>query len=213
MTLIEALASVDVKETSCRHNCAESVKIAVGRAGYDNSIFSVSCTQTRQNLLKSDSWKPVEINDSKPNDIILFDWYKTDRDENHTNCEHIGIVNHVENGIIYYDDFNGGDCNRTYGHHQIALNSTKIVIVFRAIDQVQEYSCYKDKYVILHKYDRGSIVKVFQALLNVDVDGDFGDETTNAVREFQKKHSLEVDGVIGDETLTKISEVIKDGIY
>lgn len=211
MTLIEALQAVDVSETKCQSNCAESVKIAVGKAGYDNSIFSISCTTTRKNLLSSDKWKRVYSGEAMPNDIILFDWYKTDYDDNHENCEHIGIVRYISNGIIFYDDFNGGDCSRTYGHHSIAVDSTMIVILFRAMDKVYENTCYKEKHIYLHRYDKGSIVKLIQALLKVDVDGYYGDITTSAVKEFQKKYSLEVDGVIGNETFSKMSEVFGHG--
>ncbi len=55
----------------------------------------------------------------------------------------------------------------------------------------------------------GPLVKAVQEQLvnageKLKVDGDFGDETTAAVKSFQAKNGLKVDGKVGDETLTAL---------
>ena len=62
----------------------------------------------------------------------------------------------------------------------------------------------------LRRGDSGDQVKTLQCLLNthhgaeVEVDGDFGRGTREAVRAFQKKNGLKADGVVGNKTLEKL---------
>ncbi|MGZ2257445.1 peptidoglycan-binding protein [Roseobacter sp. A03A-229] len=59
---------------------------------------------------------------------------------------------------------------------------------------------------ILNFGDRGPEVEVLQQLLNlklamdIDVDGIFGMDTQNAVKEFQRRNGLSIDGVVGPST-------------
>lgn len=58
---------------------------------------------------------------------------------------------------------------------------------------------------VLRLYDSGDIVMTLQTLLNengadLDVDGEFGNLTYEAVKDFQKRHLLDVDGVVGEKT-------------
>jgi len=46
----------------------------------------------------------------------------------------------------------------------------------------------------------GEAVRELQALLGIDIDGDFGEQTDAAVREFQEDRGLKIDGVVGDKT-------------
>jgi peptidoglycan hydrolase-like protein with peptidoglycan-binding domain len=60
-------------------------------------------------------------------------------------------------------------------------------------------------FVTVKKGDQGDAVSAAQTLLaargqDVEVDGDFGDETDKAVRAFQKAKGLTVDGVVGSQT-------------
>ncbi|MGG3467493.1 N-acetylmuramoyl-L-alanine amidase [Neobacillus pocheonensis] len=65
--------------------------------------------------------------------------------------------------------------------------------------------------------DKGSDVKTLQEYLmkageklpRYGADGDFGEETLQAVKSFQASHGLSVDGIVGPETKAKLEEVIK----
>ena len=62
----------------------------------------------------------------------------------------------------------------------------------------------------LRRRASGDQVKTVQCLLNehgfkVEIDGDYGRGTVNAVRAFQKKNGLKADGVIGDATAEKLA--------
>ena len=47
---------------------------------------------------------------------------------------------------------------------------------------------------------KGQIVKIWQVIIGVDVDGDFGPITEAQTKVFQKVHGLEVDGIVGPKT-------------
>ena len=70
-----------------------------------------------------------------------------------------------------------------------------------------------DQYpVITEKLRRGASgdqVRMLQCLLKVhgiktDIDGNYGNDTREAVREFQRKNNLTADGVVGDLTAEKL---------
>jgi len=52
----------------------------------------------------------------------------------------------------------------------------------------------------LKKGSKGELVKTLQSFLKIEVDGDFGDKTEEAVKKWQKEHGLEVDGIVGPIT-------------
>lgn len=52
----------------------------------------------------------------------------------------------------------------------------------------------------IKKGSTGKAVKVWQAILGVEVDGKFGPKTEEATKAFQKKHKLEGDGIVGPLT-------------
>lgn len=65
---------------------------------------------------------------------------------------------------------------------------------------------------MLKKGSKGGDVSTLQILLNekgkasLEVDGDFGTLTAQAVANYQRKHSLEVDSVVGSETWSHLLE-------
>ena len=57
----------------------------------------------------------------------------------------------------------------------------------------------------IKKGSQGKAVKVLQVILGgLNVDGDFGWKTLNAVIEFQKTHSLTADGIVGPKTWAEL---------
>lgn len=55
----------------------------------------------------------------------------------------------------------------------------------------------------------GPLAAAVQAALcecwyNLDIDGEFGPLTENALRDFQRRNELEIDGVAGPETYAKL---------
>ena len=56
---------------------------------------------------------------------------------------------------------------------------------------------------------KGPLAAAVQAALcecwyNLDIDGEFGPLTENALRDFQRRNDLEIDGVAGPETYAKL---------
>lgn len=56
---------------------------------------------------------------------------------------------------------------------------------------------------------KGPLAAAVQAALcecwyNLDIDGEFGPLTENALRDFQRRNELEIDGVAGPETYAKL---------
>ena len=67
----------------------------------------------------------------------------------------------------------------------------------------------------LGKGSKGEEVKNLQQKLivlgySLDIDGDFGNNTLNAVKNFQSKYGLKVDGIVGAKTMAKIDDLISD---
>lgn len=52
----------------------------------------------------------------------------------------------------------------------------------------------------IKKGNKGDAVKIWQVIVKVSIDGDFGPNTDKATRAFQKTHGLEVDGIVGPKT-------------
>lgn len=67
-------------------------------------------------------------------------------------------------------------------------------------------------FVTVQKGDQGPAVKAAETMLNahgidLNVDGDFGDDTEDAVRSFQHANGLIVDGVVGPQTWTALVSI------
>lgn len=52
----------------------------------------------------------------------------------------------------------------------------------------------------IQKGSTGRAVRVWQIIVGVTPDGDFGDKTLTATKKFQKEHGLTADGVVGKKT-------------
>ena len=60
----------------------------------------------------------------------------------------------------------------------------------------------------LKKGSEGKAVKVWQIIVGVKVDGDFGSKTHQATLDFQKKYGLKMDGIVGPDTWGKGLETL-----
>ena len=52
----------------------------------------------------------------------------------------------------------------------------------------------------IKKGSKGKAVKIWQIIVGVKSDGDFGSKTEEATKEFQKRNGLETDGIVGDKS-------------
>lgn len=204
--LVSALEKVKTSETHCEHNCAEAVSLAVGKAGLDNSCFTVSCTQTRSKLRANPDWIEVTGQKYQRNDIILFDWDRSG------DCDHIGIIREVSDNVVAYDDFNSSQNPRGYYKcHAMNINNKSIATVFRYRKiSMNGGTQYTERFIELEKGDSGAVVKLIQAIVQTETDGKFGKNTQDAVKSFQKFMDCEVDGIVGKETFTAMAEYIKE---
>jgi peptidoglycan hydrolase-like protein with peptidoglycan-binding domain len=70
---------------------------------------------------------------------------------------------------------------------------------------------------ILQKGTDGDVVKALQYLLrqagenDIAVDGDFGNQTEEAVRDFQKRNNLAQDGKVGPQTWARLWVTLRKG--
>ena len=71
---------------------------------------------------------------------------------------------------------------------------------------------YVDRYTSYRYYDEANMEKLFQILLlkelgySLAIDGSFGPDTRNKVKQFQKKMHLAVDGNVGPATVKALTE-------
>ena len=104
--------------------CACFVSWCADRCGYiDAGIIPkfASCSAGAQWFKACGQWQENGYI-PRPGDLVLFDWDKEDGGQNGA-MDHVGIVERVENGVIYTIEGNSGDAcrRRSYpvGHYEI----------------------------------------------------------------------------------------------
>ena len=166
---------------------AYGVSNAKGLLGGDFNDYTPSSAQLYKN---KNAWHSTP----KVGDQIFF--------KNETRINHTGLVYKVDANRVYTIEGNtsgasgviangGGVCKKSY-----ALNDSKIAGYGRpkydtAVNE-EEYDM-----PTIRKGSKGKAVKIWQIIVGVTVDGDFGSKTDAATREFQKAHGLVVDGIAG----------------
>lgn len=198
--------------SKCQENCCEMVMYSL-RNAYDDSILTISCTESLRKLRGSLNYCEItNAREARRNDIIFFDWYKGLYGQ--ANAEHVGVIISVEGSIITYCDYNSSENPRHYATHQKSVNDNNIRAIMRRMTTDTPIE-YKPKDITIHVGDRGVIVTLLQTIFNrfnstkIEIDGYYGTETYNAVKEFQKSNNCEIDGIVGDETLTAITNKLK----
>lgn len=109
-----------------------------------------------------------------------------------------------------------GDINLNTGHHvnvtvdngsnagkgsTANTSATKSTVTLTNKIEVQ--------FPVLQKGSKGVAVSMLQAMLNVTVDGDFGDDTKAALKTFQSNVKIASDGICGADTWKKVVEHMK----
>lgn len=146
-------------------------------------------------------------------------WHKTPKVgdqiffKNSQRIYHTGLVYKVDAKRVYTIEGNtsgasgviangGGVCKKSY-----ALNYSKIAGYGRpkyagAVESEPAVSVSEEGYNMptIKKGSTGKAVKIWQIIVGVEPDGDFGKNTLKATKAFQKAHGLEVDGVVGPKS-------------
>lgn len=120
-------------------------------------------------------------------------------------------------GYKFYEG--GGACVKD-GHYPAGIlvdyskNSYKSRIISEVLrlngtgTKTMDFKMEEYNMTTIKKGSSGDIVKVWQVITKVVIDGDFGSKTEAATKEFQKKHGLTVDGIVGKFTWGKGLESI-----
>ena len=203
--------------------CAVFVSWCAKQAGLSNIIPSFAGCGTGYNstlpkagaktYLRSTGYTP------QSGDIIFFN-------SGGYSPGHVGIVNYVSNGYVYTIEGNSSDKVNTVSY---ALSNTKIYgyavpnyngstppIPQNNDDELGIPYPRPSGNPLLSTGSRGSGISWLQTALNkannagLDVDGQFGSGTKQAVINFQKANGLEADGIAGPATVNKLVEVIKN---
>ena len=179
---------------------------------------------------KSELMKEIPKEEMDNGDFVFFDW---PNEPIHGDSDHIGMLvdydGDYSTGFYILEGNSGSSPDRVaINYHQDFSN---IRTVFRYVgdnnssepEAVPEQETEtvpesdSDELVCLHvqKLQKGSSgpdVESLQAILRAKgysvgtsgIDGEFGKDTENAVRNFQSEHKLTVDGVAGEKTLSEI---------
>lgn len=179
--------------------------------------LSRSCTQTRYILKNNSDFTEVNRNNLKVGDVILYDW------DNSGDCDHIGIVSRIVNGVPYvlegnvgstdftkstvnemcYDDYRKSHTNCVFRYsrneNKMIFHEVKATITLTECDI--EHGHKADKLIaqaLLYNYG------YYTGLL----DGIFGEKTINAIKRFQANHQINTTGVIECETWKILIDLI-----
>lgn len=193
--------------------CATTVSAVAIKLGYTAVIpTECSCTKMIELLKKIDSWVEKDSYVPMPGDIIFYDWDDNGVGENTNNPDHVGIVEKVSDNMITVIE---GNYKNAVTRREIAVNG-KFIRGFgvpkydaekpatNTTTNTQTKKASDVKMTQIKRGSKGKAVKVWQAIVGTDVDGDFGKKTEEATVNFQKKafpnDKNEWDGIVGNKT-------------
>ena len=185
--------------------CAAFVSVVGKETGVDIP-WSASCTSQRTVWKQRGRWhtdKNIQIGD-----VVYYDWDKSG------DCDHVGIVTNIDsNGTLQVTEGNFGD----YASSVTRVTNRYIKPTYpylcgygRPVFDADDVQPPAPEDVTIYAQIKvgvvGEITRVAQAMLLLngcnpgELDGDFGNNTRNAVIEYQRKMYLDVDGIIGPKT-------------
>jgi hypothetical protein len=159
--------------------------------------------------VEDDAYRPL------PGDIIMYDWQDSGSGDNQGVADHVGIVELVSGSTITVIEGNYQDAvTRRY----IKVNAKNIrgYIVPKYDEEEPEHSpTVYGPVSTIRKGSKGDAVKALQIALNVwgsnlELDGDFGEKTRNALIGFQIVKGIEADGICGPQTWLKVYNFLTD---
>lgn len=198
--------------------CATFVSAVAVNLGY-TAIIPTECSCPKMIVLLKNigAWEESDSRIPNPGDIMFYDWDDNGVGENYGEPEHVGIVEKVSGNTITVIEGNyknavtrrtlevNGKYIRGYGvpkyDTEVPAPATTTTVAHKT-EQIAKASDVKMTQI--RRGSKGKAVKVWQAIVGVDTDGDFGPKTENATIAFQQKafpnDKSEWDGIVGNKT-------------
>lgn len=191
--------------------CATTVSAVAVKLGYTKIIpTECSCTRMIELLKKIGAWEENDAYVPKPGDLMFYNWEAPATGDDKSDADHVGIVEKVSGNTITVIE---GNYSNSVKRRTIPVNHRYIrgygvpkydvEPVRKPVSKPTEKAS-DVKMTQIKKGSKGKVVKVWQAIIGANIDGDFGPATHNATVAFQKKafpnNKNEWDGIVGDKT-------------
>jgi len=190
--------------------CAVFVSAVAVKLGYTDIIpTECSCTRMIAALKAMDAWDERDNRVPNPGELIFYNWEAPATGDDHTDADHVGIVEGVQNGIITVIE---GNYARSVKRREIPVNH-KYIRGFGLpkydAETAKEEGDYHMEMKNLRPGCKGEDVRALQILLmgrgyscgNCGADGVFGNDTHSAVSRYQRAKGLQIDGIAGEQTM------------
>lgn len=200
--------------------CATFVSFCAAEAGLlDYVPAECSCNRMIALAKKMGIWVEKDNYVPSVSDIILYDWEDSGVGDNVGVSDHVGIVVSITGGAIKVIE---GNYHDAVGYRNIPVNGRYIrgfIVPFGSKSIKKEFVSTSSKGDVftmelktLKNGDSGKQVEALQILLvgmgyklpKHGIDGDYGDETVQAVKAFQKSKKIKQDGIAGKVTFEKL---------